>query len=194
MINKFLSLMLAVVICLSTVGCTNVNFGKPKYEKYSMQFFGAFDTIIQVVGYASSEAQFKEYGQYAQNRFTELHRLFDRFNTYEGMNNVRTINDNAGKTPVKVDPLIIDVIELSKEWYEKTDGAIDIAMGSVLNIWHDYMAMYSGNVEGAALPDFEKLAKANEHTDMEDIIIDNAASTVFISEEEMCIDLGAVAK
>ena len=70
-----------------------------------------------------------------QSRFRELHKLFDKYNNYEGINNIKTINDNAGIQPVKVEKAIIDLILFSREWYAETGRKTNIAMGPVLEIW-----------------------------------------------------------
>ena len=58
------------------------------------------------------------------------HELYDIYNDY-GFNNIKTINDKAGVEPVKVDRRIIDLLLFSKEAYEATYGAINVAMGAV---------------------------------------------------------------
>ena len=63
---------------------------------------------------------------------------FDIYDNYDGVNNVKTINDNAGIAPVEVDKELIDLLELSREEYELTSGKVNVAMGSVLSIWHTY--------------------------------------------------------
>ena len=45
---------------------------------------------------------------------------------------LKTVNDMAGKTPVPVREEILDLIEICEEWYGKTDGKVNIALGPVL--------------------------------------------------------------
>ena len=52
------------------------------------------------------------------------HKLYDIYNSYEGINNLKTINDNAGITPVVVDKEIIDLLKFSINLYDKTEGQI----------------------------------------------------------------------
>ncbi|UTW70584.1 hypothetical protein KHA80_10390 [Anaerobacillus sp. HL2] len=75
---------------------------KQEYDRYSAHFIDTFDTVIQVIGFASSEAEFTGYVEDIHERYEELHKLFDKYNEYEGINNIRTINNNAGIQPVKV--------------------------------------------------------------------------------------------
>ena len=67
-------------------------------------------------------------------------------------------------------------------------------MGSVLNLWH--IARNDGirNPEKATLPDKSKLEEAALHVDFSKVIIDEAESTVYLSDPEMRLDVGAVAK
>ena len=166
---------------------------KNKYNKYTDTFFNAFDTMIQIVAYTESEEEFERYFDYASQRFLELHRLYDIYNNYDGINNIKTINDNAGKEPVKVDREIIDLLLFAKEW-QQTVKQTNIAMGSVLKIWHDYRTEGIDFPENAKLPPRELLEKAAAHTDISQLIIDDEQNTVYLADPEMSLDVGAVAK
>jgi len=179
---------------LHVPGSDEKNTGNVKYSKYSYEFLGAFDTVIQFVGYAKSEQEFETMVKAGQKRFEELHKLFDIYNDYEGINNIKTINDNAGITPVKVSPEIISLIEFCKEWYYKTGGVVNIALGPVLSIWHEYREEGLINPEKARIPDIELLKQANLKTDIEKVKINKEESTVFLEEAGMKLDVGAVAK
>ena len=63
--------------------------------------------------------------------------MFDKYTSHEGVNNIKTINDNAGIKPVKVDQVIIDLLEESIKNYHTISSKVNIAMGSVLDLWHD---------------------------------------------------------
>jgi thiamine biosynthesis lipoprotein len=67
-------------------------------------------------------------------------------------------------------------------------------MGSVLSIWHDYRSEGISEPWNAKLPPMEKLEKAAEHTDISALIIDRENSTVTITDPEMKLDVGAIAK
>ncbi|WP_243154837.1 FAD:protein FMN transferase [Clostridium thermarum] len=167
---------------------------KSEYVKFSQSFYDTFDTIINVIAYTKTEEEFNGYMEKIQTRFKELHKLYDIYNNYEGINNIKTINDNAGIKPVKVDKEIIDLILFAKDWYKRTGGRTNIAMGSVLRIWHDYRTVGKDDPENAKLPPMEILQEAVKHTDIEKVIVDEENSTVFLEEKEMSLDVGAIAK
>ncbi len=155
---------------------------------YRGQFFDLFDTFCEVIFYATSEEGFTEEASDMQLQFEEYSKLYDIYKDYKGMNNLKTVNDNAGIQPIKVDKKIIDLLKYSKEMYEVTDGNVNIAFGSVLKIWHKYRE------EAKGVPAIEELQLADEHTDIDDIIIDEAESTVFLKDPEMSIDVGSIGK
>lgn len=85
------------------------------------------------------------------------------------------------------------MILFSKEMYEK-HGVTNIAMGSVLKIWSEYRDEAEANPEDAKIPPMGDLTKANEHTDIEKVIIDVENSTIYLEDPLMSLDVGAVAK
>jgi thiamine biosynthesis lipoprotein len=189
--KKATALALAASILFTaflTAGCGQ------KYTKFNGSFFGSFDTYTTVVGYTKTEKEFDQYFQQMESRMRELHKLFDKYNDYEGINNIKTINDNAGIKPVKVDQEIIDLISFSKEWYKKTGGKTNIAMGPVLNIWHQYFEDASYDPAHTKIPPMEDLKAAAEHTDIDKVLVDAKNSTVYLAEKGMSLDVGAVAK
>ncbi len=189
--KKKILLMLILLVSLSIlIGCEQ----KPKYEKYTNSFFDTFDTITQIVAYTETEDEFNSYMEIIHNRFKDLHELFDKYNSYEGRNNIKTINDNAGIKPIEVEREIIDMLLFSKEWYEKAGKETNIAFGPVIKIWSKYRDIAEANSEDAKLPPIEDLEYANKFTSIDKVVIDEANMTVYLEEKNMSLDVGAVAK
>lgn len=191
--KRIIAVIIAVLISITAFGGCQKE-PKSQYNKYSDSFFDTFDTLTRVVAYTKNEDEFKGYFNRIQKRFEELHKMYDIYNDYEGINNIKTINDNAGIKPVKVNKEIIDLVLFSKEWYKRTGGATNIAMGSVLRIWHDYREEGRDNPQNAKLPPMEDLKKANKYTNMDKVIVDTEKSTVYLEDKKMSLDVGAVAK
>ena len=93
-----------------------------------------------------------------------------------------------------VDRKILDLLLFSKELYAETGGRVNIAMGSVLSLWHDAREAGIENPEAAALPDDAALKEAAAHTDIGAIQIDEEAGTVYFTDPELRLDVGAIAK
>ena len=116
----------------------------------------------------------------------------DIYNDYDGINNLKTINDNAGVAPVKVDEKIILLLKDCTDYYDLTDGKVNVAMGSVLQLWHEARNDGINDPAHAYLPDADALTEAAKHTDPNQIIIDEAASTVYITDSKVRLDVGAI--
>ena len=187
--KKILALIIVIINLLALTGC----IAKDK-NRYEAEFLQLFDTVTIIVGYTETKEEFEGYSKMIYNSLEEYHKLYDIYNTYEGINNIKTINDNAGTTPVKVNKKIIDLLLFSKDAYELSEGKANIALGSVLKIWHDYREEGIDDPLNAKLPSQEELINASNHTDIEKIIIDEVDSTVYLSDPEMKIDVGAIAK
>lgn len=185
---KRLLISLLAVMLITAPGC-----GK-KPTRYQAEFISLFDTVTTIVGYSEREKEFTALAGRIKDKLTEYHRLFDIYHSYEGMNNLKTINDNAGIAPVKVDQELISMLLFAKEQYYATGGKVNIALGAVLRIWHEYRERGISDPLNAEVPPRELLERAAGHTSIDNIIIDEKASTVYLSDPGMSLDVGAVAK
>ena len=189
MFRKMISLVLAVILL---TGCTPQ---KQEVEKkqYQASFLTLFDTVTTILGYAQTEEEFEKITDEIYANLEKYHKLFDIYNDYE-VNNIKTINDQAGIAPVEVDSAIIELLLDCKEYYQMTGGKVNIAMGSVLNLWHEAREDGINDPLNASLPDDMALKEAALHCNMDDVVIDEAASTVYIQDSKLRLDVGAVAK
>ena len=166
----------------------------PGKKQYTATFLELFDTVTTVVGQAQSKEAFEKDAYAIRDALKEYHQLFDIYEEYPGITNLKTVNDRAGTAPVTVDPRIIELLLDCKAYYRATNGRVNVAMGSVLRLWHEAREAGINDPQNAALPDQEALEEAAKHTDMEKLIIDEAASTVYLADPEMRLDVGAIAK
>ena len=185
-----LSLML--IVCMLLGGCAGVR--QPEKKQYTATFLNLFDTVTTIVGRDVSEAAFSEKAQAIRNDLERYHQLFDIYNEYENMANLKTVNDHAGVKPVTVDQAVIDLLLDCKRYYERTDGKVNVAMGSILQLWH--VARNDGIRDplNAELPNADALQQAAEHISLDSVVINEEASTVFITDPALRLDVGAVAK
>lgn len=188
-IRSVISICISALILLNLSAC-----GKREKSRYEAEFLLLFDTLTKIVAYTDSREEFSRQAQGIHDNLKAYHELYDIYNEYEGINNLKTINEQAGIAPVKVDRRIIDLIRYAEQWYEKTEGTINIAYGAVLSIWHDYRSAGNEDPEAAQLPPLEILKEAEKHTDIRKIIINEKESTVFLEDPDMSLDVGAIAK
>ena len=188
--KRFVCVLLLMATLLS--GCAGQ--AEPEQKQYTATFLTLFDTVTSIVGRAESEEVFKEKAQSVHDELLEYHQLFDIYNDYDGINNLKTVNDNAGIGPVKVDGRIIALLKDCKAYYDLTDGKVNAAMGSVLYLWHVARNDGLNDPVNAYLPKQEALEKAAAHTDFSAVEIDEEASTVYITDADIRLDVGAIAK
>ncbi len=124
---------LILLICLALTACAPKE--KTLYSKDTLQ--AGFDTIISIKLYTENQEEFDQVFSEAASTFLYYNNLFDKYNNYEGMNNIKTINDAAGKEKVEVDQELIDLLLLSKKYSEYSNNQFDITLGPVLSLWHD---------------------------------------------------------
>lgn len=182
-----------LLVCVVLSGCTAA--GSTSESKiYEATFLELFDTVTVIKGAAETKEAFSETAYAIRDELLKYHQLFDIYNDYDGINNLKTVNDNAGVEPVKVDRSIIDLLLDCKSYYILTDGKVNVAMGSVLRLWHEVRSDSINDPLNARLPDDTELAEAARHTDFDKILINEAESTVYISDPNVRLDVGAVAK
>ena len=180
----------ALILLSGAVGCGS------KSEKYSTYSFDYFDTVSVITGYADSQEQFDDIAESIFSELSEYHKLFTIYDRFEKMENLYTVNELKDGTHrvVTVDPRIIDMLLYAKDMYKKTDETVNVAMGSVLSVWHDYRTEGTENPSEAKLPTVGELTEAAKHTDINHMIIDEEACTVTLTDPDMTLDVGAIAK
>ena len=182
----------ALVLTLSMLLCGCTGAGEEQ-KQYSATFLTVFDTVTTILGRDVSEAAFTEKAQAVHDELLRYHQLFDIYNEYEGLNNLKTVNDHPGEA-VSVDKAIVDMLLDCKAYYELTGGRVNAAMGSVLRLWHEAREDGLNDFANAYLPDGEALAQAAEHADWDDVLIDEEKLTVTIADPGLRLDVGAIAK
>lgn len=183
-------IVLTILTACLLYGCQS----EKALTKHNEQILDAgFDTFIQLLAYTEDDDTYEAYLKQVNETYLYYNKLFDRYHTYDGINNVKTINDQAGKAPVKVDRELIDLLLETKKYSEISNQQYNVTFGAVLELWHHYreQATEQGIAE---IPSEAELTQAKEHTGWEKIEIDTKAQTVYINDPKASIDLGSAAK
>ena len=181
------------LIILLTFSACQKSRGEQKYTDYSFDYF---DTVTTIVGFEQDEDKFKQNCKLIKEQLGQYHKLYNIYNRYDGVNNLCLLNSvtDGAHPKLTVDQRIIDLLLYAKEMYALTDGKTNVAMGSVLSLWHQYREEGLNDPASAKLPPMDKLQKAAEHTDIQNVVIDEKTSSVHLSDPLMKLDVGAIAK
>lgn len=188
--KKFLTLLLA--LCM---GCkTSINYT----QKQMYSFDSGFDTVITYIEWVEDgDTQYRENANKTFEKFSYYNKLFDTFHDYENINNIKTINDNAGIKAVSVNQEVIDMLLEAKYFYDISYGKIDVTAGKMISLWHDAREIgmeLNTNGEYGDIPNGVELEESIKHKGWDKIIIDDENNTVFITDPYVSLDVGSVAK
>ena len=191
--NKIWLFTLILILSMIISGCGQTAQEKEKIQ-YTKTYMDVFDTVTTIIGREESEEVFQKNAEQIHAALLTYHQLFDIYNEYDGVANLKTVNDLAGKEAVVVDEKILDLLLLCKEEAELTNGAVNVALGSMLDLWHEARTEGIEDPENAKLPDRDALEEAMLHTDISKVIIDEEAKTVRFADEDLKLNVGAIAK
>lgn len=163
-------------------------------QRYEATYWDVFDTVTTVSGYAAVQAEFDAAAREIHDALLEYHRLYNIYESYDGLRNLKTVNDQAGIGPVPVDERILSLLQFAQTAWTETGGRVNAAMGSVLALWHDAREQALEDPDRAALPDRSALEAAALHTDLSALELDLEAGTAFLTDPDMALDVGALAK
>ena len=200
-----LSLLLAFIVFCS--GCSSSAEPAPSateipaaeqstnaFQRFSRTDLSAFDTVITLAGFARDQAAFDQAADKAFASIQSLDHIFDGYNAYDDLHNLYYVNQHAAQEPVEIPEDLFRLISWCKEQWAAGRRETNIAMGAVLSIWHDYRNAGLSRPEEAQLPPMEKLTAASAHIDFDAVVLDSEKQTVFFSDPDLTLDIGAVAK
>ena len=121
-------------------------------------------------------------------------RVFRLIKQYEDLltvnrasSQVMDINHAAGLHPVTVSRPVFELIRCAKAASQLKDSAFNLAIGPLVKRWKI-------GFRGDSVPPADEIASLLAITHPEDVVLDEASSSVFLTRAGMEIDLGAIAK
>ena len=123
----------------------------------------------------------------AELAFDEIARLERIFSSYIPTSEVSMVSASAGKGPVAVGEDLMNVLETTLMVSEASSGAFDPTVGVLREVW-------TFNDGSNDVPTRGEVAPLLALVDYKKIKIDRDAGTVWITGEDMTLDLGGVAK
>jgi FAD:protein FMN transferase len=125
---------------------------------------------------------------YIDMAINEIKRIEALLTTFNNTSQTSLINENAGIQPVKVDAEVLQLIKRSIAISTITQGAFDITYGSIdKSLWNFDRSM-------TALPSQEDALKMVHLIDYKNIVLNEAAQTVYLKNKGMRIGFGGIGK
>lgn len=202
--NKIFILLLMLTLVFSLTSCKR----KIKVEDYSiskLSYYMYLDTISTVtVEYNVHEKTTEEVEKelnYVNNILLDIEKEFSISKTYwMTQNNISEstlmkVNNNSGKSSVKVSDTFLKVLKEAKYIYNLTNQGFDPTIGPITKLWNiASQAEYCNEVGFCNVPKDSDILKNLELIDFNLVKINEEEKTVFLEKEGMMLDFGGIAK
>ena len=110
-----------------------------------------------------------------------------RFSANDSTSELSEINQKAGIIPVIVHPELYELIKIGKKHSLPENSQLNIAIGPLIQSWRI-------GFDDARVPDNYEIQETLKIINPENIILDDKEKSVFLTEKDMAIDLGSLAK
>ncbi len=194
-ITLALSLILPLFACKEKT--SGSGSGSASGNSLYQQYFDVFDTVVTLSANGYQTEEFEAACQDLHKEMQRYHHLLDIYHTYDGVTNLKSINDAAAEgsaNHIKVDPELMHFLKESKKIYNITSGATNIALGSVIDLWHRERIAALDHPDKAKLPDEASLKAAGKHINIDDLVLDTENNEVSVKDRNLRLDGGAIAK
>ncbi len=119
--------------------------------------------------------------------FDKLVEVDEMMSDYRDDSELSVVNRDAFAGPVEVSDELFTVLKASVDYSRKTQGAFDITVGPVVELWRRME-------KDGTRPGEEELAQARARVGYEKLILDEENKSVRFAVEGMKLDLGGIAK
>ena len=119
--------------------------------------------------------------------FNTINQLENKLTVNRPISEVMSINNAAGKHPVRVSHTVYSLIEQAWKVSLMPDSCFNVAIGPLVKLWKI-------GFSGHQVPNPEQIVEKRSLIDPNDIKLDPKSCSVFLKKAGMEIDLGAIAK
>ena len=142
-------------------------------------------TIVEITLYASEDTVANDAAKAAFRRVKELDQIFSDYKT--DSETMRLCESAGSGRAVKVSPELFHVIRKSIEISEKSEGAFDVTVGPLVQLWRRARKL-------KILPNNDELSAAKELVGWKLVTLDVATQSVELKRQGMRLDFGGIAK
>ena len=163
---------------------------RPRLERHTAAFWGSFDTFFVITAYCESKQIFDAALMAAADSFSEMDKLYNRFEYSPEIVNIAYINRYAHEKETVMTNDLFSLLQYGIDGAKRTEGKVSPTFGAVSSVWYDEIK------RGAeAKPPNEKLLKdAADHISLDMIKLDENKKTIKLLSDKTILDAGAFAK
>ncbi|MFI3307715.1 MAG: FAD:protein FMN transferase [Mycoplasmatota bacterium] len=165
------------ILFLIVIGIGYVQY--TKNEMYQINLF-YMDTYINVKIYTNSDSKAEEILNNVDIIYQDYHILSSKYDSYEEIKNIYYINNNLGT--YEIDNKLYDLIEYGIDWYETSNGLLNINIGGVTDLWNEHL-------EQGTIPSLTELESIDTNISNIELLGNNTITNYGVN-----LDLGAIAK
>ncbi len=155
--------------------------GRPARFEFEEAHMGS---PFHIVLYSTDAAAARRASRAAFDRIEALNKVLS---DYDPESELSRLSQSAGRGPVRVGADLFDVLERSRQIYERSDGMFDVTIAPVGRLWRRAR-------RDRKLPDPRLIAEARKLVGSDKMVLDPAARTVHLLVQGMKLDVGGIAK
>lgn len=119
--------------------------------------------------------------------FEEIAGVDAVMSSFKGDSEVNFLKRDAGKAPVKISPMLMEVLRASVDFYFLSGGAFDITVAPLMELWG-----FTGGPE--RVPSGEEITRVRSFVGSDRLLLNPSESTAYLPMKGMEADLGGIAK
>ncbi len=179
--TRSLTILLFILLLIIVLFISIINRKPVEFESGYRLVMGTFARVIVIAGNLETAQKA------ATDAFAQLEKVDDLMSDFKENSDLGIVNREAFQKPVKVSDWTFEVIKRSVEFSKLTDGAFDITVGPLMDLFRK-------SRETKIAPTQEEIENAKTKVGYEKLVLDEANKTVRFTVEGMRLDLGGIAK
>ncbi len=182
--KKYLRIVIIVAVPVMLLGMLYMSRRSSGLVEANSGFRVVMGTFARVVVIARSERAAQRCIDAA---FDVQNRIESLMSDYRDDSELSKVNRLAAQEPVAVNEMMFEVLQQSVHFSELSEGAFDVTVGPLVDLWHK-----AGETD--VPPTEEALAEARHKVGYDKLILDEKNRTVRFAVAGMRVDLGGIGK
>jgi thiamine biosynthesis lipoprotein len=173
-----LILLSLLLIIISSVGCSS---DSNKYSSPISETGFFMGTVVKIALYDKKEEDIIKKG------FNRIKEIENEVSINIDGTEIDKVNDSSGKAPIKVGNDAFEITKQGLQYSKLSEGSFDITIGPIVKLW-------SIGLPEAKVPTQGEIDATLKLVGYERLQVKDEDKSIFLKDEGMKIDLGAIAK